>query len=278
MSISKKLWLLIFSITACAAVWVLNRADPTESVAALHSEIEILREQNKELSTRIETLSQERQNPGSQAGAFEAKMPRLAQAPHSTHSQSEHGSTPQQNPRTKETGEGKTTTENETPFATAVLSLASRAADLNRFFVGMPEKEIPELQYLDEGDWLHLAKNAHLDSPEGVRKALADARQQAKVRFAPMLTSALAGFFNANNAQPPTSMDQLKPYFSVPVDDATLARYQITTDNTGKQKLGSATVISEAAAVDPQYDSHFEIGLAGWSAATVRDTYSERFK
>lgn len=277
MSAVKKFCFLLFAISAAAAVWVLNHSNPDDSLSSLRGKMEKLQAENHTLSVRVETLSEERQKLDLQVNALQEKVTRFK---HELPIPSNPEATPPspKNPAAKEVAASKTDRETETPFANAVLSLASRAAELNRYFVGMPDKEIPEIQYLDEGDWLHLAKNANLDTPEGVRKALADARQQAKARFAPMLTSALASFFAANNAQPPISMDQLKPYFSTPVDAATLARYQITTDPSGKQNLGSATTIRETTPVDPQYDSHFQIGVSGWSASTVRDSYSEKFK
>ena len=277
MSTVKKICFLLLAISATAAVWTLNHSNPDDSLSALLLKIDKLQAENHTLSTRVETLSKERQKLDLQVNALQEKVTR------SKHelpipAKPDTAPPPPRNPVAIAFAATKTTSEAETPFANAVLSLASRAAELNRYFVSMPDKEIPEIQYLDEGDWLHLAKNANLDTPEGVRKALADARQQAKARFAPMLTSALASFFAANNAQPPISMDQLKPYFSTPVDAATLARYQITTDPSGKQNLGSATTIRETTPVDPQYDSHFQIGVSGWSASTVRDSYSEKFK
>lgn len=277
MSAVKKICFFLFAISATAAVWMLNHSNPDDSLPSLRVKIEKLQTENHTLSARVETLSEERQKLDLQVNALREKVSGLN---HSlpVPAKPETAPPPSKNPASKELAATKLPSEAETPFANAVLSLASRAAELNRYFVGMPDKEIPEIQYLDEGDWLHLAKNANLDTPEGVRKALADARQQAKARFAPMLTSALASFFAANNAQPPVSLSQLKPYFSSPIDDATLARYQITTDPSGKHNLGSATTIRETTPVDPLYDSQFQIGISGWSASTARDSYSEKFK
>lgn len=305
MTLFKRISLLLSVLTACAALWILNHPGREETVASLRSTVAKLDAENRELSARVEALavesqslaaerqalsverqalsverqafSRERQTWNARMDAPQGKAPGL---PSEASGQPRGGGplSEKTHPAAGALAATNGVPETETPFATAVLALASRAAELNRHFAGMPGREIPELQFLDEGDWLHLAKEAHLDSPEGVRKALADARQQAKARFAHMLTDALTSYFKANNAQPPISMEQLKPYFSAPVDDATLARYHINTDPTGKQKFGSSTVINEAAAVDPQFDSQFEIGLSGWSSATVRDTYSESIR
>jgi hypothetical protein len=279
MSVSKKLWALLLIIASSLAAFLLNHPDPEESlVASSRMKPATLESEKTTLSVQVISLTQERKQLETQIEALQEKVTRLT-PPNSERTTSESPAPQKKSPSvSSQTVEPQSPTDAETPFSKAVLALVTRAGELNRQFTGMPDKEIPELQYLDEGDWLHLAKAANLDSPEGVRKALADVRQQAKVRFAPMLTTALSAFYKANNAQPPISMEQLKPYFNVPVDDATLARYQIVTDPAGRQRLGSSTTIQETAAVDPEYDSHFEIGLTGWSATTLRDSYSEKIR
>lgn len=286
MSIRQKIWSLLLVITATGLAVLLSHSDPPDSVSAYRLKVESLETEKTALRTQVDELVQERRHLELKVTALESQKPSVKQAPNApAPAPAQQGTTPaqqgtaaKQNAPRSGVSQKTASSEGETPFARAVSALASRAGDLNLQFQTMPDKEIPELQYLDEGDWLHLAKAANLDSPEGVRKALADVRQQAKARFAPLLTTALAGFYTANNAQPPISMEQLKPYFSVPVDDATLARYQIVTDPSGKQKLGSATFLSEGPPVDPAFDSHFEIGLTGWSSTSIGQNYTEKIR
>lgn len=278
MSVSKKLWALLLILTTTFAAFVLNHVEPGESATSLREKTATLETENSNLTAQVAEMTRQQEQLVAKVGALQAKVIQLSPPPQERIINEPAPPPKKVLSRSNQSSENAPAPDADTPFSKAVLALATRAGDLNRHFMGMPDKEIPELQYLDEGDWLHLAKAANLDSPEGIRKALADVRQQAKVRFAPMVTDALAAFYKANNAQPPLSMEQLKPYFSVPVDDATLARYQIITDPTGKQKLGSPTTIQETAAIDPAYDSHFEIGVAGWSATTQRDSYSEKIR
>ncbi|RFC45952.1 MAG: hypothetical protein DVB28_000248 [Verrucomicrobia bacterium] len=275
MSIPQKIWFPLLAITATVIAVLVSHSDPPESLSSYHLKVESLETEKSTLLTRVEELVQERRNLELKLTALQAQNPAAQQAL-AAQIPAPQGATSKQYSSRTGTSEKTASSDGETPFAKAVSALASRAGDLNQQFQTMPDKEIPELQYLDEGDWLHLAKAANLDSPEGVRKALADVRQQAKARFAPLLTTALAGFYNDNNAQPPISMAQLKPYFSVPVDDATLARYNIVTDPSGKQKLGSSTYISEGPPVDTVLDSHFEIGLTGWSSNSINQSYTEK--
>lgn len=277
MSTHQKIWSVLLAITTVVVAVMLNHSDPADPVSADRLKAETLETEKTALLTKVDELSRERRQLDVKVTSLE-KQVRISKGDLSEPETKAPGLAQKQSPTRSGTEETGGSSDGETPFAKAVSALASRAGDLNRQFQAMPDKDIPELQYLDEGDWLHLAKAANLDSPAGVRKALADARQQAKVRFAPLLTNALAEFSKANNAQPPISMAQLKPYFSVPVDDATLNRYQIVTDPTGKQRLGSSTYISEVPPVDPEFDSHFEIGTNGWSSASVGQTYTEKIR
>jgi len=61
----------------------------------------------------------------------------------------------------------------------------------------------------------------------------------------------------------PTDVSQLKPYFEFPVDDATLARYQMIRTGTVGDLQPDEMIVAEKAAVDDEYDELFQIGLLG---------------
>ena len=72
---------------------------------------------------------------------------------------------------------------------------------------------------------------------------------------------ALQAYVQANEGQLPTDVSQLKPYFELAVDDATLGRYQmIGTGNAGDLQPNQL-IVAEKAAVDAEHDYLFEIGL-----------------
>jgi RNA polymerase sigma factor (sigma-70 family) len=142
---------------------------------------------------------------------------------------------------------------NEDPFTQSVLALTQRAGELNGHLQRMPEKSIPELQLLNENDWLSVAREVSLQSEAEVRQALSKLRNTAKHKFATHALEAVDKFIQANNGQMPTDVSQLKPYFDVPVEDAMLQRYQVLHPGEGNS-LQDNWVMSERERVDPDYD------------------------
>jgi hypothetical protein len=170
----------------------------------------------------------------------------------------------------------------EAPFAKSVLDLAVKAGRLNSQIQQHPELDIPELQYLDEGDWIHFAKEADLDSEASVRKVLADLRKRAKDLFAPIAMQALSSYAQANGGQPPLSLSQLAPYFPESTDPASLERYSLLPANSTQQpaspSIGGPMILREKVVVDAQYDSGFDIGPTGWTSVGVGMGYIHKLK
>jgi hypothetical protein len=149
------------------------------------------------------------------------------------------------------------------PMESAAKDLVSKINLLKQRLEQMPDKNIPELQYLDKEAWARVAQTAKFDTDADVREALASLRNLAKQSFAPQLGQALQAFAQANNGQLPADASQLKPYFKSPVDDATLARYQMIGTGNVRDLQPLQMVIAEKAVVDDHYDSLFQIGLDG---------------
>jgi hypothetical protein len=151
----------------------------------------------------------------------------------------------------------------EDPFTQSVLALTQRAGELNQHLQSMPDKKIPELQFLAESDWLAVAKDASFQSEPDVRQALTKLRNVAKAKFGTYATRALDKFIVANNGQLPAHLPQLKPYFEVPVEDAILQRYQVlqTSDASTPRENW---VLREIAPVDRDYE--LPLHVKGWSA------------
>jgi hypothetical protein len=70
----------------------------------------------------------------------------------------------------------------------------------------------------------------------------------------------------------PSDLAQLKPYFDQPVDDALLQRYQLLQPTTFHDNLSDIIVKEIAAPVDPEYDTHHEMGLQSAGAGSVNLT------
>ena len=158
----------------------------------------------------------------------------------------------------------------EDPFEAAVKDLALRAAELNRHMQNLSNLEIPELQMLEEADWLSAAKGADFDSKEGIRQALSKVRQKAKTQFAELATAALNEYFAATKGGTPTDPSQLLPFFKTPIDASLLQRYQLVPSSTVPGLMENGHVIlSEKAPVDREYDTHFYIGKKGVASFAI---------
>ena len=160
--------------------------------------------------------------------------------------------------------------ESADPFAKSVQALAGRAAELNQYFQKMTGKEIPELQFLSEGDWINLAKNANFENEEAIRKTLAEVRQQAKRNFAPSVWGAISKFAEANGGQIPSDMTQLKSFFDTPVDAGLLQRYQLVQPGTHPElSLLQPPIFQEIAPADSEFDTVMFVGRNGHSVVPI---------
>ncbi|MEI6714998.1 MAG: hypothetical protein WCO60_14665 [Verrucomicrobiota bacterium] len=163
--------------------------------------------------------------------------------------------------------------ESADPFAKSVQALAGRAAELNQYFQKMTGKEIPELQFLSEGDWINLAKNANFENEESIRKTLAEVRQQAKRNFAPSVWGAITKFAEANGGQIPSDMTQLKTFFDSPVDEGLLQRYQLVQPGTHPElALLQPPIFQEISPVDSEYDTIMFVGRNGHQVVPIVKT------
>jgi hypothetical protein len=126
-----------------------------------------------------------------------------------------------------------------------------------------PDKKIPELALLTEKDWEDVAWNADLDTDDGVRVALRDARSKAVETFLNLTRPALKEFLAVNNDILPSNLLPLKPYYGPQVTDDMLQRYAFI--QTGKLSTNlSEDVIREAApVVDDDYEAVRRMSMTG---------------
>ena len=153
-------------------------------------------------------------------------------------------------------------------------SLADRAAKLKQGITHMPEKTIPELQYLADQDWLDaVSRFEKLETEEDYRKALLELRNQGKNIVGEKFRTALRKFAEANNGLLPASIAELQPYFETPLDPAVIARYQLTQTSGHLADVPPKEhnlIVEIASAVDDEYDSRIQFGING----TTTSTYS----
>jgi len=140
---------------------------------------------------------------------------------------------------------------------------AIRATMLKQKLQEMPDKKIPELALLSEKDWENAAWNADLDTDDGVRVALCDARNKAVDVFFNLTRPALKEYLAANNDILPSDLLALKPYFSASVTDEMLQRYAFMQTGTLSTNLSETVIRESAASVDEDYDSTSSMSMNG---------------
>jgi len=267
------LWsLLLFAIAALA----IELSRPTAVQAPRAHVSELPQSEQAQLTLQWESLQTEKREALTKIVSLEAETQHL-KAQLAEHVRSGSNPSGKAAPIVVQSAAQKADPENELPFTKAVLALALKAGRLNAQLQRQTELDIPELQYLDEGDWLHFAKEADLDSDIGVRKALAEIRKQAKDRFATIAMQAFGDFMKASGGQPPLSLEQLRSHFPDSVDSSLLNRYQLVPAPVGTQ-LGSPVILSEKSPVDLEYDTEFKIGPTGWSSVGIGMGYLHKIK
>jgi RNA polymerase sigma factor (sigma-70 family) len=141
-------------------------------------------------------------------------------------------------------------------------TLAAKVALLRQKLEQMPGQKIPELKFADEVDWLKAAQRVQTDSDDDVRKGLSLPRTLAEIKAVPYLQSTLQGYIAANNGNPLTSVDQLKPFLQAPLDEAILDRYQPIPGPGGPYQVSLREKAD--ASIDTTYDTWLTISPRGY--------------
>jgi hypothetical protein len=144
-----------------------------------------------------------------------------------------------------------------------LATLASNVASLKQALQKAPAQQVPELCLLEEQDWIKAAREAKMDTEDGVLKSLSRARTLAKERLIPMMSQALHGYVEANNGQLPSAITQLGPYFHEAVDASIFERYELIKTGDSRELKPADMVIQEKNRLTP-HDSVFRLGMHGW--------------
>ena len=113
----------------------------------------------------------------------------------------------------------------------------ARVKRLKQLFANQPALRIPEMQLLQESDWL-TATDHPLETEAQLRIALAQVREAARVRFRPKMSAALREYEAAAGNRIPASILALVPYFAPPVDQAMIEQYELVNeDSSGPARL-----------------------------------------
>ena len=128
---------------------------------------------------------------------------------------------------------------------------------------------------MTEQDWLDAARRK-LDSEAAYRRASSALRAAGENKVAVMLKKALTAYMESSNGQYPTDFGQLQPYFSSPLDEAVLQRWEIASKAT-LNDLGfhGDVLITQKAPVDDVFDKRYVIGPAGYSTGDFLNRVTE---
>ena len=252
-------------VTVTIAVVAGIGAYEAHQTSRLHEEVRTLHQQRTPSTERIQQLQRERDEAANMLPSLAEENERLnSNAAELLKLRSEVTRMRNQSHELAQTRPADTEKENE--LETEAKRLATKAQVLKQLSEKMPEKSIPELQYLAAQQWLDSAKLADLETDAGVAKALSELRHDAKQFFAAVgMTPALRSYAEANGGQLPTDISQLKPYFViVEASDDVLQRYQIVKTGTVNDLHPGDVLIAEKSPVDEQNDTLFEFGFGTW--------------
>jgi hypothetical protein len=171
-------------------------------------------------------------------------------------------------------------------------SLLGRINFLKQALKQRPESAIPEIQSLNDADWLRISELTlhnlmHLESEDGIRRALSEVRLSAKTQFASRLETAVSAYAAANGGQLPADILQLKAYLDAqpdpgampsggasrpalhppnypPTEEATIQRYRMTQTGYVTDLRRGQPVMVETSPVDPEFDTLIQIGLRSY--------------
>jgi hypothetical protein len=230
--------------------------------STLRTQIQTLQQEQTPLAEQVQQLQHERDNARNQVESLLAQNEQLKTNQNTAELLKLRREVASLRVQARELAQLKSpdTQNNSDPMESAAKNLVGKMNLLKQSLEQMPDKNIPELQYLDSEAWARVAQTAKLDTDAGVREALSSLRNLAKEKFAPQMGKALQAYAQANEGQSPTDTAQLKPYFELPVGDATLARYQVIGTGTVRDQPGQM-IVAEKAAMDDEHDYLFQIGL-----------------
>ena len=155
------------------------------------------------------------------------------------------------------------------PTESTAMTWANRVARLKQHLEQVPQARIPEMQLLDEEDWLAVVKGRPLDTDIEYRRALSALRIAGEGKLASLMQKALRGFGRSNNGQFPTDLAQLQPYFDSPVDAAILDRWQIAPgDTVPSVGVGDIIVTQKGPPIDEVFDARLVLGSGGGQGST----------
>jgi RNA polymerase sigma factor (sigma-70 family) len=254
------------AITAALAAVVGAGIYEAHQASTLQNEVQTFRQQQASIAEQIRQMQYERDDATNRLAALLAENEQLKSNKDTAELLKLRGEVT----RLRQAGAAPSPTEVDSRES-FMKSWLEREDKLKEMVRQNPGRAIPELQLLSEQQWLNAAMNAKFDTDKDVRHSLADLRHTAENNFAAMLQPALSKYMDANNKQFPTDLSQLQPYFSSPVADTILSRWQIVPQSDiDNVRVGGDWVVTEKAPVDPEFDQRWAIGQGGYGSSNYQ--------
>jgi RNA polymerase sigma factor (sigma-70 family) len=249
---------------------VVAAAVATPLMTHLHAE-SLLHEQESALHRGAETLAQLQTNNGRLAGpaAFPDNSPTSSQQSNQFSEVLKlRGEITRLQSEVQELANSKTNgpLSREEKLAAMRQLYADRIQWLKDLFASNPSQAVPELRYLPEDKWRELVQYDHHAWDPDNTNLLCSARESAQAYFMnTTLHSALRKFLKQNAGQFPTDPRQLQPYFTTPVDSATLQDWTILpmTSLQPGLRIDGDWAITQKAPVNAALDQRFVMGANG---------------
>lgn len=112
------------------------------------------------------------------------------------------------------------------PFLKNLKALTEKATRIFGCFEQTPEAFIPELDLLNSAQWIGLAEESDVSSPEAVQKTMAKVRIQAKTEVLDTVFDAYREFRKKYPGAVPRQISELQPFFKKPLGNEILGRYE----------------------------------------------------
>lgn len=131
------------------------------------------------------------------------------------------------------------------PFVKSVLSLAERAAELDRALKSFPSLDIPEIGLLKETDWMEVAsEHSNLETVDQITQALKQLANKAQIRAGNFLMNAV---MESGDVATLHSLDAVGASLSKTMSPDLIQRYElvpVSQFDPALQKYVSAQVVS----------------------------------
>lgn len=222
-------------VTAIIAVLAGVGIYEARQAAQLRDQVQTLQQQQTPLSKQITDLNQALIDATNQLAVLRDDNERLDR--NSTELLKLRGEVAKRRNDSQELAALKGGQPNDPVFSEAV-AWRERVNSLKKYFDQNPGARIPEMQFLRELQWLEAAKVSEVVSA-GQKQKLKNGehynddlgegqiKELAKEEFAKSMSSALRKFIEANAGELPTQPMKLKTYFTAPVGDDVLERYEM---------------------------------------------------